>query len=124
MTNNGSKLRQNLLGSIFVVESGLRKTAAELTSFTASLLGLPVCRCIAYLFVRLSVVLKHLLEWVCSAHQLEIVEGNLARYALSLGDTCPHSSCLLRGGYDDLSVLLGGSRVLFDCFVYAISSFC
>ena len=54
-------------------------------------------------------VLKHLLQWVCSAHQFEVVEGDLARDALTLSD--------------NLNVLLGGSRVLFDCLTNAISSF-
>ena len=54
-------------------------------------------------------VLKHLLQWVCSAHQFEVVEGDLARDALALSD--------------NLNILLGGSRVLFDCLTNAISSF-
>ena len=112
MTNDGSKLGQHMLGSVFIIECGLGEATAEFTSFTSSFFCFPVRRRIAHLLVRLSVVLKHLREWVCSAHQIEVIEGDLARDALTFGDVCY-----------DLSVLLSGSWVLFDCFSNAVSSF-
>ena len=112
MTNDGSKLGHHMFGSVFIIESGLGEAAAEFTSFTSSFLCFPIRKRIAHLLVGLSVVLKHLREWVCSAHQIEVIEGDLARDTLTFGDVCY-----------DLSVLLGGSRVFFDCFPYAVSSF-
>ena len=102
MAKNGAELGQAVLNSVLSVSS-LRQAATELSALTLALLSFPVRERVRHLLVGLSVVLKHLSEWVTSAISLKVVEGDLARDTLTLDRVCLEK----RRVSNDKGILLG-----------------
>ena len=64
-------------------ESGIWEATTEFATLATRLLSFPLWELHVDLFVRLSMVLEHLSEWVTPAHTINVEEGNLTGDTLS-----------------------------------------
>lgn len=69
-------------------ELGLRKAAAKLTAFATGLLRFPLTEVECHLVVRLTMILEHLGQGICTAQKAEVIEGDFVGDSLHVLKIC------------------------------------